>query len=108
MEHFPVVVVGGGTMGSGAAWALARRGVHALVLEQFQHVHPFGSHSGKIRIIRQAYAESPEYVPLARQADALWRQLEVEVGRQILVRTGGLDLAAPGFSQARSARASAD
>ncbi len=108
MEHYPVIVVGGGTMGSGAAWALAKRGVRALVLEQFSHVHSFGSHSGRIRIIRQAYAESPEYVPLARHADALWCRLEEEVGRQILFRTGGLDMAAPGFSQARNARASAE
>ncbi len=108
LEHFSVIVLGGGTMGSGAAWALARRGVRALVLEQFSHVHSFGSHSGRIRIIRQAYAESPEYVPLARHADALWGQLEEEVGRQVLFRTGGLDMAAHGFPQARHARASAE
>jgi monomeric sarcosine oxidase len=107
MEHYPVIVVGGGTMGSGAAWALGKRGIRALVLEQFQHVHTFGSHSGKIRIIRQAYAESPEYVPLVQRADALWTALESETGRQVLHRTGGLDMAAPGFSQARKARASA-
>lgn len=108
VEQYPVIVLGGGTMGSGAAWALAKRGVRALVLEQFSHVHSLGSHSGRIRIIRQAYAESPEYVPLARSADALWCRLEEEVGRQILIRTGGLDMAAPGFPQARNARASAE
>jgi len=107
VDHYDVIVLGGGTMGSGAAWALGKRGVRALVLEQFQHVHAFGSHSGKIRIIRHAYAESPEYVPLVLQADALWCALEEETGRQVLHRTGGLDLAAPGFEQARRALGSA-
>lgn len=107
-RRFDAIVLGGGTMGSAAAWALGRRGLKSLVLEQFQHVHAMGSHGGETRIIRHAYAESPEYVPLVLRADELWQELEAETGEQILIRCGGLELAAPGYSHARSARASAD
>lgn len=58
-----VIVVGGGTMGTAAGWALARRGHSVIVLEQFQHIHTFGSHGGHTRIFRHAYFEGPAYVP---------------------------------------------
>ena len=95
-------------MGTATAWALGKRGLKTLVLEQFAHIHDQGSHGGETRVIRHAYAESPEYVPLVRRADQLWLELESETGEQILVRCGGLELAAPGFPHARAARASAD
>ena len=107
-RHVDVIVLGGGTMGTAAAWALGKRGLRTLVLEQFRHVHDQGSHGGETRVIRHAYAESPEYVPLVRRADQLWQELEVTTGDQVLVRCGGLELAAPGFAHARAARASAD
>lgn len=107
-QHFDAIVIGGGTMGTAAAWALGRRGVKTLVLEQFEHVHTFGSHGGETRIIRHAYAESPEYVPLVLRADQLWQELEAETGQRILIRCGGMELAAPGHDHARAARASAD
>ena len=53
MAHFETIVLGGGTMGTAAAWELGKRGQKALVLEQFQHVHALGSHGGQTRIIRR-------------------------------------------------------
>jgi monomeric sarcosine oxidase len=106
--HYDVIVIGGGTMGTAAAWELGKRAARALVLEQFSHIHSLGSHGGRTRIIRHAYAEGPEYVPFVQRADQLWLELEDESGERILMRTGGLELAAPGFSHARNARASAD
>lgn len=105
---YDVIVLGGGTMGSAAAWELGKRGARALVLEQFAHIHPFGAHGGQTRVIRHAYAEGEEYVPLVRRADDLWQALEEESGRRILVRCGGLELAAPGFTHASAARRSAE
>jgi sarcosine oxidase len=106
-EAYDAIIVGGGTMGTSAARALAERGARCLVLEQFGLVHSYGSHGGRTRIIRQAYAESPDYVPLVRRAEAAWLSLEQELGLPILHRTGGLDLQAPGFPWASDARRAA-
>ena len=107
-SNFDVIVLGGGTMGTAAAWALARRGITVLAVEQFQHVHDRGAHGGETRIIRHAYAESPEYVPLVQRADQLWTELEDLTNSRVLIRCGGLELSAPGYRHAQAARLAAD
>lgn len=108
LGQFDVAIVGGGTMGTAAAWALVKMGLRPIVFEQFGHVHTMGSHSGETRIIRHAYAESPDYVPLVLRADQLWQELEAETNQRVLVRCGGLELAAPGFTHAARSRVAAD
>lgn len=90
MTDFDVVIIGAGTMGTAAAYHLARRGLRLLALEQFSVVHDYGSHSGRTRIIRHAYHESPDYVPLVVRSDQLWQELEKETNQQLLIRTGAL------------------
>ena len=111
MAHYSTIVLGGGTMGSAAAWELAKRGEKALVLEQFSHVHSLGSHSGSTRIFRHAYAEGPAYIPYMLRADDLWVELEEASGLRFMHRVGGLELGAPvagGKSHARRAKEAAD
>ena len=108
MTHYDVIVLGGGTMGSAAAWELGKRGERAMVLEQFGHVHRNGAHSGETRVIRHAYAEGAGYVPLVQRADQLWVELEAASGKHVFHRVGTLELAGPGQSHARRAKASAD
>lgn len=103
-----VIILGGGTMGTAAAWALSTKGVSVLVLEQFGHIHTFGSHGGGTRIFRHAYAEGPEYVPLMFRADELWCSLEQELGTHIVHRVGILEMDAPGYDHAKRARAAAE
>lgn len=91
-----VIVLGLGGMGSAAARHLAGRGVAVLGLEQFTPVHDLGSSHGDTRIVRQAYFERPDYVPLLKRAYALWDQLSVETGRATFVRTGALMIGAAG------------
>jgi sarcosine oxidase len=86
-----VLVIGGGAMGSAAAWQLARRGVDVVLLERFGHNHPNGSSHGATRIFRFAYAE-PTYVAMAMAALPLWRELEQDSGEQLLETTGGVDV----------------
>jgi monomeric sarcosine oxidase len=108
MTHFATIVLGGGAMGTAAAWQLGLRGERALVLEQFSHVHNKGAHSGQTRVFRHAYAEDPDYVPFVLRADALWTQLEAETGVKALHRVGALELAnESGGHHAERARASA-
>ena len=95
-EHFDVIVVGCGAMGSATTYQLARRGQRVLTLEQFQVPHELGSSHGLTRIIRLAFHEGPEYVPLGRRAYQLWRQLERESNRSLLHLTGSVHAGPPG------------
>jgi len=91
MKRYDVVVVGGGIMGSATAWWLARSGARTLLLERFHIGHDRGSSHGSSRIFRLSYPDSG-YVRMAQESLKLWRQAETEVGEELLVTTGGLDL----------------
>ena len=85
-----VLIIGAGLAGSAAAWALARRGRSAVVLEAFQPGHRRGSSHGSARIFRRAYPD-PLYVRLTGEAHRLWRQLADEAGEELVLTTGGID-----------------
>lgn len=91
-SSYDIVVIGAGAMGSAAAYHLSATGKKVLVIDKFQPPHSMGSSHGESRIIREAYFESPLYVPLVQQAYALWQQLENEYGKQLFLKTGGLML----------------
>ncbi len=91
---YDTIVIGLGGMGSATLFHLARAGSKALGLEQFGIPHSRGSSHGSTRIIRLAYSEGPEYIPLLRAAYAYWRDLERISGRSLLRITGGLDIGA--------------
>jgi sarcosine oxidase len=86
--HFDAIVIGVGSMGSAACWFLAKRGQKVLGLEQFNTPHENGSHAGQSRIIRKAYFEHPDYVPLLERAYNNWRAFELESGSSLYHRTG--------------------
>ena len=85
-----VIVVGLGADGSAAAAHLAGRGAKVLGLEAFARGHTNGSSGGLTRVIRLAYYEHPDYVPLLERAWELWRELESDTGGEILRQTGGV------------------
>jgi sarcosine oxidase len=91
---YDVIVIGIGGMGSATVYHLARRGLSVLGIERFDIPHELGSSHGESRIIRLAYAEHPDYVPLLRRAYALWRDLEARASEKLLVTTGGIDAGA--------------
>src|SRR5215467_5366698 len=95
MAGYDAIVLGLGGMGSAAAYHLAQRGASVLGLEQFGLAHDQGSSHGKTRVIRQAYYEGPDYVPLLFRAYNLWHELEREAGVTLLNKTGALHLGAP-------------
>ncbi len=105
-NHYDVIVLGVGGMGSAACYALAERGVRVLGLEQFDIPHAYGSSHGETRIIRLAYAEGAFYVPLLRRAYERWQRLEHDFGEQLLHITGGLDIGAADSALIRGSRAS--
>ena len=85
---FDVIVIGVGSMGASACYHLAKRGYRVLGLEQFDIPHELGSHAGQSRIIRKAYGEDTEYVPLLQRAYENWKTLESETGSQVYFQTG--------------------
>ena len=102
-RRYDAIVVGAGTMGSAAAFHLARRGQRVLGLEQFGLVHDRGSMHGQTRIIRLAYHEQPGYVSLLRRAYDLWRELEVRTDTRLLELVGSLAVGPEGGGVIRGA-----
>ena len=94
-RRFDAIVIGVGGMGSAAAYHLARRGLRVLGLDRFEIPNEQGSSHGITRAIRLAYAEDPAYVPLLARAYEGWRELEAEVGEQLLHITGSMDISRP-------------
>lgn len=92
MTHFDVIVLGTGGVGSAAAFHLARRGVRVLGLDRFPGGHDRGSSHGETRIIRQAYFEHANYVPLLRRAYELWAELERLSSEKLFHQVGLLQI----------------
>ena len=95
---YDAIVIGLGGMGSATLYHLARKGCRVLGLEQFEIGHALGSSHGSTRIIRLAYCEGPEYVPLLQAAYHYWRELERAAGsaEPLLHVSGGLDIGPEG------------
>ena len=85
---FDVIVIGVGSMGSSTCYHLSNRGFKVLGLEQFDISHEFGAHAGQSRIIRRAYFENSDYVPLLTKAYENWKALETETATQVYFQTG--------------------
>src|SRR4051812_4194225 len=94
-EHYDVIIIGAGGMGSAACYHLARRGHKVLAIDQFEIPHNKGSSHGLSRMIRSAYYEHADYVPLLKRSFQRWRELQDETLTQILHLTGGLYIGRP-------------
>jgi len=103
-----VIIAGLGATGSAAAYHLAHRGKRVLGFDRFAPPHTIGSTHGKTRIIREAYFEDPTYVPIVQRAYQLWGDLEREVRRPLLLKTGGLMIGHPESEVVAGARLSAE
>jgi sarcosine oxidase len=83
-------------MGSAACFHLSQRNQKVLGLEQFTSPHERGAHGAHTRIIRKAYFEHPDYIPLLEKAYANWHLIEQLSGEQLYVPTGLLYAGPPG------------
>lgn len=91
-----VAVIGTGTMGAMTAWRLAEAGLSTIAFERFGIGHDRSAAGGESRIFRTAYLEGPEYVPLLRRSQELWRDLERDTGQALLDLTGALMIGVDG------------
>jgi len=94
-KHYDCIVVGTGGVGSAALYYLAQRRVHVLGLDRFPPGHDRGSSHGDTRVIRMAYFEHPNYVPLLRRAYELWNQLSSTCRQQLYHQVGLLEVGDP-------------
>ncbi|MCA9198297.1 MAG: N-methyl-L-tryptophan oxidase [Planctomycetales bacterium] len=90
--EYDVIILGLGGVGSAAAWQSSLRSRRVLGLEQFHAGHDQGSSHGATRIIRQAYFEHPDYVPLLLRAYQLWHKLETKVSTPLFEPCGLLEV----------------
>ena len=107
MVRYDVVVVGVGVMGAAIAAELAGRGRRVLALERFDVPHALGSSHGATRVIRKAYFEHPDYVPMLHRSWARWEALGARVGETLLRRTGALPAALRRCTRGPGARGAA-
>lgn len=64
-------------------------------VDRFPPGHDRGSSHGETRIIRQAYFEHPDYVPLLLRAYELWAELEESTGKKLYHEVGLLQVGPP-------------
>jgi len=107
MSHYDLIVLGVGGIGSAAVYESALRGRKVLGLEQFSLVHDRGSSHGHTRVIREAYYEHPDYVPLVRRSFERWYDLEQRIGRHLLTECSCLNIGLPGGELIQGVLASA-
>ncbi|GAA4715181.1 N-methyl-L-tryptophan oxidase [Brevibacillus fulvus] len=106
--QYDVIIVGAGSMGLAAGYQLAKQGKKLLMIDAYDPPHGYGSHHGDTRIIRHAYGEGREYVPLALRAQQLWGQLQEETGTKLFWQTGVLNIGEADSAFIREVIASAE
>lgn len=92
MQHYDAIVLGVGGVGSAALYHFAKRGLRVVGLDRFPTAHQNGSSHGQTRLIRQAYFEHPDYVPMLKRAYALWADLSERCGQQLYQEVGVLQI----------------
>jgi glycine/D-amino acid oxidase-like deaminating enzyme len=100
------VVVGGGIMGLCAAWALARKGHRAILIDKGPLPNPDGASNDRHRLIRYAYGAEDGYCRMVADAYGSWTRMWHDIGSRLYVETGTLVLSAGGGDWGEQSRAS--
>lgn len=89
---FDVAIIGAGSMGMAAGYYLSKAGKSVALIDKNDPPHSEGSHHGESRIIRHAYGEGENYVPLALRSQQLWEEIGKEADTNIFMNTGVLNI----------------
>jgi sarcosine oxidase len=95
VADYDAIVLGTGGVGSAALHHLARRGFKVVGLDRFGPAHGLGSSHTGTRMIRLAYFEHPEYVPLLRRAFVQWEELQDRRHEQLYRQVGLVEVGPP-------------
>jgi sarcosine oxidase len=95
-DIYDAIVLGLGAMGAAATYQLAKLGAKVLGIDQYTPPHEFGSSHGETRITRIACGEGAEYAAFAQRSHEIWRELEAELGIELLTQNGFLAITGKG------------
>ncbi|TKI07688.1 N-methyl-L-tryptophan oxidase [Martelella alba] len=90
--NYDLIIVGSGSVGSAAGFYATEAGLNVLMIDAAFPPHHNGSHHGGPRIIRHAYGEGEQYVPLVLRAQQLWESLAASSGCSVFHQCGVLNL----------------
>lgn len=93
-NFYDIAVIGAGSIGMATGYYLAKQNVSVLLIDAFDPPHDQGSHFGDTRIIRHAYGEGRDYVPLALRSQELWNDLEKKSHLKIFSQVGAMGFGA--------------
>lgn len=105
-SRYDVCVVGFGAWEAASAWALARRGLRVIALNEYAPPHEHGSHTGRTRLARRSAHEGAGYTPITQRAFTLWHELEDTYDVALLEATGALIVGEPDGRLVAPSRAS--
>ncbi|WP_339237967.1 N-methyl-L-tryptophan oxidase [Oceanobacillus sp. FSL W7-1281] len=94
--EYDVIIIGAGSMGMSAGYYLTEAGQKVALIDSYDPPHEEGSHHGGTRLIRHAYGEGGNYVPLALHAQKLWEELDEKTEERIFLNTGVLNFGTKG------------
>ena len=103
---YDVIIIGVGGMGAATAYSLARRGVSVCGIERHGVAHDLGSSHGHTRIIRKAYFEHPDYIPLLHRSYELWAELAAQAKIPLFDQCGFLTCGLPDSESIKGLEAS--
>jgi len=83
-------IVGAGIFGASLAYRLVRDGWDVTLYERHEPGHERAASGGESRLIRFSHGSDAWYTRSALRARDLWRELEVESGRELFVECGVL------------------
>jgi glycine/D-amino acid oxidase-like deaminating enzyme/monoamine oxidase len=89
MNHFDVIVIGGGAVGLSTGAALAKTNKRTLVVEQFDFFNQKGSSAGMSRQFRVQYAQK-YMAQLALDAVPYWDELQQTTSEELIDKVGSL------------------
>ncbi|WP_122242735.1 FAD-dependent oxidoreductase, partial [Pseudomonas syringae] len=87
-QRCKVAVLGLGAMGAATAYQLAKAGVDVIGIDRYAPPHTQGSSHGDTRITRLSAGEGPQYLPLVRSSQRIWRELEALSGESLFEQCG--------------------
>jgi sarcosine oxidase len=82
------VIAGAGIFGASLAHRLALGGWDVTIVDPYSPGHARAASGHESRLIRFAHGPDRWYVRSARRARDLWRELEAETGRRLLIESG--------------------